>query len=66
MKRLCAWCGRELKQAKPSETDEATHGICTECRFKHFGPDEGKKADVMDRRKSNGSDRRKSNGWGFG
>lgn len=30
MKRLCAWCARDLGD-KPGDTDVITHGICDDC-----------------------------------
>lgn len=45
MKRLCAWCGRELDQVERWETPYTTHGLCAECRVRHFGSEESKESD---------------------
>lgn len=47
MIRLCAWCGRQLEQAKPPDPDRTTHGICAKCKSKHFSPDEGKEREAV-------------------
>ncbi len=31
MKRVCAWCGKDMGEEKPIENTEITHGICREC-----------------------------------
>lgn len=31
MKRLCAWCGKDLDPSIPSEVSKTTHGICVSC-----------------------------------
>jgi hypothetical protein len=32
MKRMCAWCGRELDQSRRREDVPVTHGVCKICR----------------------------------
>jgi DNA-directed RNA polymerase subunit RPC12/RpoP len=43
MKRMCAWCGRELDQGERRDNQPLTHGLCPECRCRFFavakGPD---------------------------
>ena len=34
MKRLCAWCGKELGEKPGGEPDDVTHGICKKCMEK--------------------------------
>jgi AhpD family alkylhydroperoxidase len=36
MKRVCAWCGRELDQPERSDGGQVTHGVCQGCRCKFF------------------------------
>ena len=36
MKRVCAWCGRELDQSECREDVQVTHGICQVCRRRFF------------------------------
>ncbi len=36
MKRVCAWCGRELDQSERRTGLQVTHGICQACRDKFF------------------------------
>jgi hypothetical protein len=36
MKRMCAWCGRELDQSEHREDVPVTHGVCKVCRRKLF------------------------------
>jgi hypothetical protein len=36
MKRICAWCGRELDQVERRENQPLTHGLCPECRRRFF------------------------------
>lgn len=36
MKRMCAWCGRELDQVELRENQPLTHGVCPECRRRFF------------------------------
>jgi PAS domain-containing protein len=40
MKRLCAWCGKDLGGGKASAEDSSpvSHGICDECAAVHFQP----------------------------
>jgi len=45
MKRVCAWCGRELDPAEPSEDAEVTHGLCPACRNQFFPSTKAKEAD---------------------
>ncbi|MSM38174.1 MAG: hypothetical protein GJT30_00930 [Geobacter sp.] len=42
MRRICAWCGVEIKRRVLTDrevgtVDGITHGICEECLFRHFG-----------------------------
>jgi len=34
LKVICAWCGKILREG----AEPASHGICPECRTKHFPP----------------------------
>ena len=36
MKKLCAWCGKELGEIEPYDNKEITHGICRECKDKEY------------------------------
>jgi hypothetical protein len=36
MKRMCAWCGRELDQVERRDNQPLTHGLCPECRRQFF------------------------------
>ena len=36
MRRVCAWCGRLLGESDAEKKLSVTHGICPECRGKHF------------------------------
>jgi hypothetical protein len=36
MKRMCAWCGRELDQSERREDVPVTHGVCKVCRQRFF------------------------------
>jgi DNA-directed RNA polymerase subunit RPC12/RpoP len=36
MKRMCAWCGRELDQVERRDNQPLTHGLCPECRRRFF------------------------------
>jgi DNA-directed RNA polymerase subunit RPC12/RpoP len=36
MKRVCAWCGRELDQSERRENMQVTHGVCPICRRRFF------------------------------
>ena len=36
MKRMCAWCGRELDQSEHREDVPLTHGVCKVCRRRFF------------------------------
>jgi len=31
MRRICAWCGKNLKEKWPYDDDSITHTICEEC-----------------------------------
>lgn len=33
MKRQCAWCGKDLGNAVPLESNEITHTICSQCNM---------------------------------
>jgi nucleotide-binding universal stress UspA family protein len=35
MKRICAWCSRELESGR-NDNLEVTHGLCPDCRYRHF------------------------------
>ena len=35
MKRICAWCSRELDFIRSADA-EVTHGVCPDCRYRHF------------------------------
>lgn len=42
MRRICAWCGIEIKRRvlmdhEIGTANGITHGICEECLFRHFG-----------------------------
>lgn len=34
MKRVCAWCGKDMGRTEPLEDLSTTHGICESCRQK--------------------------------
>jgi len=36
MKRVCAWCGRELDHDDGREDVPVTHGLCPPCRLRFF------------------------------
>ena len=36
MIRWCSWCDKKLGEIEPLEDKRITHGICKECRDKHF------------------------------
>jgi hypothetical protein len=38
MKRVCAWCGKDLDLAESGDGLPVTHGLCVECRRRHFPP----------------------------
>lgn len=42
MKRVCAWCGRELEESD-QRNDQTTHGLCRDCRSQFFNPKAGGK-----------------------
>lgn len=44
MKRVCAWCSRELDEVYRREAPEVTHGVCQECRRRHFASAGAKEA----------------------
>ncbi len=45
MKRLCAWCGRELEGPDRPEDSQVTHGVCPSCRAKFFTASRPKEVD---------------------
>ena len=45
MKRVCAWCGRELEQFASGEDLQVTHGVCRICRRRYFASPKTKEAD---------------------
>ena len=42
----CAWCGKVIGEKSPLEDKSETHGICPDCRKKHFGDIPGVKRAV--------------------
>ena len=36
MKRMCAWCGRELDQSERRGKVPVSHGVCKVCRQEFF------------------------------
>lgn len=44
MKRVCAWCGRELDQSERFEDAQVTHGVCQDCRRRFFDSARAKEA----------------------
>lgn len=34
MKRICAWCGKDMGKVEPYEDKASTHGMCEACRQK--------------------------------
>jgi len=46
MKRLCAWCGRELDQSEAGTDSRVTHGVCQTCRRRFFASMKEKEADA--------------------
>jgi DNA-directed RNA polymerase subunit RPC12/RpoP len=45
MKRVCAWCGRELDQSECREDMQVTHGVCPICRRRFFASAKANEAD---------------------
>lgn len=45
MKRVCAWCGRELDQPERPKDLQVTHGVCQDCRTRFFASSKAPKAD---------------------
>ena len=45
MKRMCAWCGRELDQSEHREKVPVSHGVGKVCRQKFFTSASAKEAD---------------------
>ena len=45
MKRVCAWCGREMDQPERREDLQVTHGVCQACRCRFFTSSKATKAD---------------------
>jgi len=31
MKRVCAWCGKDMGEREPLEDKSITHGMCEDC-----------------------------------
>jgi NMD protein affecting ribosome stability and mRNA decay len=48
MKRMCAWCGRELDQVERCENQPLTHGLCPECRRRYFAVAEDRDAPAVE------------------
>jgi len=40
MKRICAWCNKDMGEKEPLEDESVTHGMCMEClrRVSHEVP----------------------------
>jgi hypothetical protein len=36
MKRVCAWCGRDLDPSERHSGTQVTHGLCHGCRSRFF------------------------------
>lgn len=36
MKRICAWCQKDMGEIEPFEDKSITHGICPECKEQFF------------------------------
>lgn len=36
MKRVCAWCGKDMGEIEPLDDDSITHGICDDCLLRNF------------------------------
>jgi len=36
MKRVCAWCGKDMGEKEPLDDDSVTHAICKDCRREEF------------------------------
>ena len=60
MKRICAWCGRELEQSERRESSQVTHGVCQFCRRKFFSSVKDKDAESQSRPGEKGDDCRKA------
>ena len=56
MKRVCAWCGRELEQSERREELQVTHGVCPVCRRKFFSSPKSKEADARSTSEDVGDD----------
>lgn len=47
MKRMCAWCGRELNQRDDAKEAQVTHGLCPDCRSTYFGSESAKQVNSL-------------------
>ena len=56
MKRICAWCGRDLDQHDGRDHLQVTHGVCEECRRVFFASSKAKEADSRTTIKNGGDD----------
>jgi uncharacterized protein YbcI len=56
MKRVCAWCGRELDQPDRREDLQVTHGVCQVCRRRFFASRKAKEAYSESTREDVGDD----------
>jgi hypothetical protein len=56
MRRICAWCTRDLDQPDGRVKLQVTHGVCEECRRKFFGSSKAKEADSRSSKEDGGDD----------
>jgi len=62
MKRVCAWCGRELDQSERREGLQVTHGVCQVCRGRFFASPKAKEADSRSTLDDEGDDAGRTGG----
>jgi hypothetical protein len=56
MKRVCAWCGRELDPPAHRENVLVTHGLCQACRRRFFTSSKALEADSRSALENAGAD----------
>lgn len=54
MKRICAWCQRELGEVAPLDDPRVTHGICAECSARRLDDFAGHRDPARSCEKGNG------------
>jgi hypothetical protein len=63
MKRICAWCGRELGLTDGREGLPVTHGVCRACRNRFFTATGAKGVDVSTTQEGGGNASGRSGGF---